>query len=83
MEPSSDAEILPSPLTSNFLKTSSSSPARRVRERTEREVDREGGSEDEDGLLNIDFKPMGMTCFFFFFFFVMNERMRNWNLKEE
>lgn len=55
MDPSSEAEILPSPLTSNFLNTSSSSPARRARERTEREAERDG-VEDDDGLRwNSDF----------------------------
>nr|KYP61528.1 hypothetical protein KK1_016023 [Cajanus cajan] len=60
MDPSSDAEIFPSPFTSNFLNTSSSSPARRVRDRTESDVDREGAAERFASLLRLkrDLKPI-------------------------
>ncbi|CAI8603195.1 unnamed protein product [Vicia faba] len=48
IDPSSEVEIFPSPLTSNFLNTSSSSPARHARVCTNSEVERDA-VEDDDG----------------------------------
>ncbi|WVZ26517.1 hypothetical protein V8G54_005061 [Vigna mungo] len=58
--PSSDADIFPSPFTSNFLNTCSSSPPIRTRDRTDSDIDRDAPPEDIASFsrLNRFFKPM-------------------------